>query len=119
MGVFSLATLIVGRLNAAGDHAAALEACRRYLELYPPRDADTVLVDFNYAKNPYCAYEDGWACPLVPEINRTAARLAREAADTATAATPDKPRFVAGVLGHSQAVIADAVAAGRLSASCC
>ena len=36
---------------------------------------------------------------LVPEINRAAARLAREAADTATAATPDKPRFVAGVLG--------------------
>ena len=36
---------------------------------------------------------------LVPEINRAAAQLAREATDTATAATPDKPRFVAGVLG--------------------
>jgi 5-methyltetrahydrofolate--homocysteine methyltransferase len=36
---------------------------------------------------------------LVPEINRVAAQLAREATDTATAATPDKPRFVAGVLG--------------------
>ena len=36
---------------------------------------------------------------LVPEINRAAAHLAREAADTATAAIPDKPRFVAGVLG--------------------
>ena len=36
---------------------------------------------------------------LVPELNFTAARLAREAADEATALDPDKPRFVAGVLG--------------------
>ncbi|APZ41809.1 methionine synthase [Acidihalobacter ferrooxydans] len=36
---------------------------------------------------------------LAGEINRAAARLAREAADAATAASPDKPRFVAGVLG--------------------
>lgn len=36
---------------------------------------------------------------LVPEINRAAARLAREAADEVTAQNPDKPRFVAGVLG--------------------
>ncbi|MHB0973772.1 MAG: methionine synthase [Thiobacillus sp.] len=36
---------------------------------------------------------------LVPELNFAAARLAREAADEATAANPTKPRFVAGVLG--------------------
>ncbi len=36
---------------------------------------------------------------LVPEINREAARLAREAADEFSAQTPHKPRFVAGVLG--------------------
>lgn len=36
---------------------------------------------------------------LVPEINREAARLAREAADAMTAQNPEKPRFVAGVLG--------------------
>ncbi len=36
---------------------------------------------------------------LVPELNFAAARLAREAADEATALDPDKPRFVAGVLG--------------------
>ena len=28
-----------------------------------------VRVDFNLAKNPYCAYADRWACPLVPEKN--------------------------------------------------
>ncbi len=36
---------------------------------------------------------------LVPELNFAAARLAREAADEATAANAAKPRFVAGVLG--------------------
>ncbi|WBA83847.1 methionine synthase [Endozoicomonas sp. GU-1] len=36
---------------------------------------------------------------LVPEINHQAARLAREVADEFTRANPDKPRFVAGVLG--------------------
>ncbi|KAB2320085.1 methionine synthase [Betaproteobacteria bacterium SCN1] len=36
---------------------------------------------------------------LVPELNLAAARLAREAADAATAENPGKPRFVAGVLG--------------------
>ena len=36
---------------------------------------------------------------LVAELNFAAARLAREAADEATAANPAKPRFVAGVLG--------------------
>ncbi|MEQ1663433.1 MAG: methionine synthase [Thiobacillus sp.] len=36
---------------------------------------------------------------LVHELNVAAAQLAREAADEATAQNPDKPRFVAGVLG--------------------
>ncbi len=36
---------------------------------------------------------------LVPELNRVAAQLAREAADEFTELTPHKPRFVAGVLG--------------------
>ncbi|HCT41088.1 MAG TPA: methionine synthase [Moraxellaceae bacterium] len=36
---------------------------------------------------------------LVPELNREAARVAREVADAWTAKTPDRPRFVAGVLG--------------------
>ena len=36
---------------------------------------------------------------LSEEINFAAAKLAREAADEWTAKTPDKPRYVAGVLG--------------------
>ncbi len=40
----------------------------RYLEVVPG-PGDRVTVDFNYAKNPYCAYSDRWACPLVPPEN--------------------------------------------------
>ena len=29
----------------------------------------TVLVDFNYAYNPYCAYNELWSCPLPPVEN--------------------------------------------------
>ncbi len=36
---------------------------------------------------------------IVRELNRAAAQLAREAADAATRATPDRPRLVAGTLG--------------------
>jgi uncharacterized protein len=28
------------------------------------------LVDFNYAYNPYCAYNDRWSCPITPPENR-------------------------------------------------
>ena len=35
----------------------------------------------------------------VGEINRVSARIAREAADEYTARTPDRPRYVAGILG--------------------
>lgn len=35
----------------------------------------------------------------ITELNRRSAELARQAADAFTARTPDKPRFVAGVLG--------------------
>jgi uncharacterized protein (DUF1684 family) len=41
----------------------------RYVEV-EPRGEDVFLVDFNRAYNPYCAYEERWACPLVPAENR-------------------------------------------------
>ena len=40
----------------------------RYLELRERPDG-TVVLDFNLAKNPYCAYGDRWACPTVPAAN--------------------------------------------------
>ena len=30
---------------------------------------DRVVVDFNYAYNPSCAYDDRWSCPLAPREN--------------------------------------------------
>jgi uncharacterized protein len=41
----------------------------RYLEPEPLPD-DHLLVDFNLAYNPYCAYNERWSCPLTPFENR-------------------------------------------------
>ena len=40
----------------------------RYLEATLSDDG-TVLVDFNYAYNPYCAYNESWSCPIPPIEN--------------------------------------------------
>jgi uncharacterized protein (DUF1684 family) len=41
----------------------------RYLEI-EPLDKGRLLVDFNYAYNPYCAYNEAWSCPITPAENR-------------------------------------------------
>jgi len=41
----------------------------RYLEP-EPAGKGKLLVDFNYAYNPYCAYNDQYSCPLTPWENR-------------------------------------------------
>jgi uncharacterized protein (DUF1684 family) len=41
----------------------------RYLELIELGDGRT-LADFNYAYNPYCAYNPHWSCPIPPPENR-------------------------------------------------
>ena len=41
----------------------------RYLDIETLPDG-RARVDFNYAYNPYCAYNDGWVCPLTPQENR-------------------------------------------------
>ena len=40
----------------------------RYLETKLPR-GKTILLDFNKAYNPYCAYTDGYSCPFPPKSN--------------------------------------------------
>ena len=40
----------------------------RYLDPRARPDG-TLVVDFNYAYNPYCAYSDGWSCPIPPAEN--------------------------------------------------
>ncbi|MSQ42569.1 MAG: DUF1684 domain-containing protein [Dehalococcoidia bacterium] len=46
----------------------------RYLEVHELRDG-RLLVDFNYAYNPYCAYNAGYSCPLPPAENRLAVAI--------------------------------------------
>ncbi|RTE53046.1 DUF1684 domain-containing protein [Arenibacter aquaticus] len=41
----------------------------RYLDLSIP-EGDSLLIDFNKAYNPYCAYNPKYSCPLVPKQNR-------------------------------------------------
>ena len=30
---------------------------------------ETIVIDFNQAYNPYCAYSTGWNCPIPPDEN--------------------------------------------------
>lgn len=39
------------------------------------RDGDCVVLDFNYAYNPSCAYNPRWVCPLSPLENRLAVAI--------------------------------------------
>ena len=41
----------------------------RYLEPEPV-PGGRFFVDFNFAYNPYCAYNDAWSCPITPAENR-------------------------------------------------
>jgi uncharacterized protein len=36
---------------------------------------DALVVDFNFAFNPSCAWDDSWACPLAPPANRLPLRV--------------------------------------------
>lgn len=40
----------------------------RYLDMRIPK-GDKVIIDFNKAYNPYCAYNKRYSCPIVPEEN--------------------------------------------------
>jgi uncharacterized protein (DUF1684 family) len=58
----------------------------RYMELEPdeePEDGDDVVLDFNLAYNPFCAYSETFACPLPPEENwlETVVRAGEKAPD--------------------------------------
>ncbi|WP_299277575.1 DUF1684 domain-containing protein [uncultured Psychroserpens sp.] len=40
----------------------------RYIDLKIP-DGNSILIDFNKAYNPYCAYNERYSCPIVPREN--------------------------------------------------
>ncbi|WP_051234967.1 methionine synthase [Marinimicrobium agarilyticum] len=62
-------------------------------------DAGADIIETNTFNSTRVSMADYEMEELVPELNQAAARLAREIADDYTADNPDKPRFVAGVLG--------------------
>ena len=41
----------------------------RYLDLRVPKEGESLIVDFNMAYNPYCAYHSAYSCPIVPAEN--------------------------------------------------
>ena len=62
-------------------------------------DAGADLIETNTFNATSVSQADYHLEHLVYELNREGARIARECCDAAQAATPDKPRFVIGVLG--------------------
>jgi uncharacterized protein (DUF1684 family) len=44
-------------------------AAGRYIDLRIPKQGNKLTLDFNQAYNPYCAYSDGYSCPIVPTDN--------------------------------------------------
>ncbi len=62
-------------------------------------DAGADIIETNSFNSTAVAQDDYNLGAIVEDLNLAAARVAREAADAATAKNPDKPRFVAGVLG--------------------
>lgn len=48
----------------------------RYLDLEISEIRDnTLVIDFNKAYNPYCAYSDGYSCPIPPQENKLHVRI--------------------------------------------
>lgn len=46
----------------------------RYLDLRIPQ-GDTIIIDFNTAYNPFCAYNEKYSCPIVPRENYLKTRV--------------------------------------------
>ena len=46
----------------------------RYLEVQSAEE-NKLWVDFNYAYNPFCAYNDNWSCPIPPPENRISSSI--------------------------------------------
>lgn len=47
----------------------------RYLDLEIPETGNEIVLDFNMCYNPYCAYGEGWSCPIPPSENHLPIRI--------------------------------------------
>ncbi|GAA4436719.1 hypothetical protein GCM10023091_14940 [Ravibacter arvi] len=50
-------------------NAATTYGGGRYMDVAIPPGAENILLDFNKAYNPWCAYADGFRCPIPPAEN--------------------------------------------------
>jgi len=46
----------------------------RFIDGHIP-EGDTIIIDFNLAYNPYCAYNPGYSCPIPPKENDLLVRI--------------------------------------------
>ena len=91
------------------DHPRDVKGNNDLLQLTQPRiigdihraylEAGADIIETNTFNSTSISLADYGMEDLAYELNREGARVAREAADAMTAQTPEKPRFVAGVLG--------------------
>jgi 5-methyltetrahydrofolate--homocysteine methyltransferase len=91
------------------DHASDLRGNNDLLSLTRPAliadihraylDAGADIIETNTFNSTAVAQDDYGLGYLARELNEAGARIARGVADAVTEETPDKPRFVAGVLG--------------------
>ena len=91
------------------DHASDVKGNNELLSLTRPDiiakihrlylEAGADIIETNTFGSTAVAQGDYDLGAIAPEQNLAAARIAREVADEITAKTPDRPRFVAGVLG--------------------
>lgn len=56
---------------AFGDETSGAETygAGRYLDITKTPGSNTIILDFNQAYNPYCAYSNSFSCPLPPPEN--------------------------------------------------
>jgi 5-methyltetrahydrofolate--homocysteine methyltransferase len=97
------------RSEAFADHPGDLKGNHDVLSLTRPDviegihraylEAGADIVETNTFSATRIAQADYGLEDAVREMNAAAARVARRAADTVTAANPDRPRFVCGILG--------------------
>jgi len=51
------------------DQTTGKETYKNGRMLQIPKKGDKLIIDFNYAYNPYSSYNDNWDCPITPKEN--------------------------------------------------
>lgn len=57
------------------DQTTGIETYKNGRMLQIPKKMGKLVIDFNYAYNPYSSYNDNWDCPITPEENILAVQI--------------------------------------------